>query len=748
MMKKFLYVALLLLPLATQATAQHDTLSVDVSTDEMADAIEQPIDTADIEYRMIEMANLVDQSIGTPEALVYADELEDLAREAGSDKMIRYAITSRITAHHAMSDYDGAIRTVDENADVFEMSSHDDIYATYVKSLCYMAKGMYKLATQTAQRMYEKGKNGEYLLHLHNAQDPSATITANDSLVDVRAMVNAQSLIGMVSFETKLFDDAISKFTDAMVTLEQLDPNNRLFTARIELQYFMAMAASKLPDRHRAISYFDLFQAEIDAFNTAKIGTDAEAANIDDYQCYLYIIKASAYCDLGEYAMAYDYMQQADALIAEYGFVDQFAAELNGVKSKYYSAMNNWNIAIAYADSAINFYKETQSLNNEYESLRHKLDALFNSGQHARVYDVATRMLDIKDTLSDQRFKSSLEEMQTIMSVDKLELANQSLEAKQRMWVFIALTIVLAAVIGFILFKRKRDREKQRILSAQKQMLEEEVARQTLELREQKAEIEQKNRDITDSINYAQRIQKSILPEFQQYEGCGMEAAFALFIPCHIVSGDFYWSTRRDNIIWFACADCTGHGVPGAFMSMIGTTILNDLCKRQDLLAPNELLEQLHINLLAVLQQSGERDSRDGMDISVMEYNIDTHTVRVSSARRPVYLFLGGELQEYKGAKRSIGERDYTQETLPFTIGEYTVTSGDTIYMCSDGLPDQFGGPTEGGKRLKSGGLVKMLKALYEMPIGEQHAAVEKMYYDWRGDCPQFDDISLVGVRF
>jgi serine phosphatase RsbU (regulator of sigma subunit) len=275
-------------------------------------------------------------------------------------------------------------------------------------------------------------------------------------------------------------------------------------------------------------------------------------------------------------------------------------------------------------------------------------------------------------------------------------------------------------------------------------MLQKEVDLQTIQLREQKAEIERKNRDITDSINYAKTIQSSILPPLEVLKSHFPES-FVFFAPRDIVSGDFYWFHKTKNHFIISCADCTGHGVPGAFMSMIGSTLLNDIVKRKNVKSPADLLEQLDLEIKVLLQNSKTKDNtRDGMDISVIEIEDKTARVRIASAKRPVYLFLNGGLTLYKGNRRSIGD-SLVDDAPPFVNIEYKCRKGDQLYVFSDGFSDQFGGPKE--KKFMKIGIKNMLEEIHTFPMEQQFKAVEKYFYTWKGTLEQVDDVIFMGIR-
>lgn len=307
----------------------------------------------------------------------------------------------------------------------------------------------------------------------------------------------------------------------------------------------------------------------------------------------------------------------------------------------------------------------------------------------------------------------------------------------KKFW-FYLLLISLAAYLIY-LFVRHRERK----LIEQKQLLQKEVASQTVILRSQKAEIERKNRDITDSINYARRIQSSILPPVTLLKSAFSDS-FIYFEPRDIVSGDFYWFYQKKDTMYISVADCTGHGVPGAFMSMIGSTLLNDIIKDPSGASPAQMLENLDREIKVLLQKNIAEQSQDGMDISIVEIHIPSRRVRLASAKRPVYLFINDELTIYKGARRSIGESLIDSDGRFVNI-EYHLDKGDSIYLFSDGYTDQFGGPS--GKKFMKVGVHNLLEQVRHLPMEEQGRIIKTSFMEWKGDLEQVDDVIFMGVR-
>lgn len=302
--------------------------------------------------------------------------------------------------------------------------------------------------------------------------------------------------------------------------------------------------------------------------------------------------------------------------------------------------------------------------------------------------------------------------------------------------------LVIGGVAGSVyLYIRERERKQK----ALQEFLQRSLDERTREVVEQKEEIELKNRDITDSINYAQRIQASILPSISKLQD-NFSGSFVFYQPRDIVSGDFYWFDRiNDRKFVIVCADSTGHGVPGAFMSIIGTTLIKDICLRDQNESPADILIKLDNSLRNTLNQNLEVErSNDGMDIIVCEFDIVTNELRYASAMRPMIVYRNGEEIYVKGSRSSVGGH-FSKEDKDFEEGSIQLSKGDIIYMFSDGYTDQFGGPM--GKKFKIVRLKNLLKDIYELPMEAQYNHVVNTFGLWKQNLAQVDDVLFMGIR-
>ena len=264
---------------------------------------------------------------------------------------------------------------------------------------------------------------------------------------------------------------------------------------------------------------------------------------------------------------------------------------------------------------------------------------------------------------------------------------------------------------------------------------------------EQKDQIENQNKSITDSIVYAKRIQSAILPPEAHIHEL-LHENFIFYKPRDIVSGDFYWIKQVNQYIVLVAADCTGHGVPGAFMSMLGISYLNEIVQRREITQANQVLNELRKQIKHSLRQHGQRDeSKDGMDMAICVINTKDNMMQYAGAFNPLYLIrdVNGEpeLKEIKADRMPVGF--YHGKDKPFTNHEIQLEMSDTFYIFSDGFIDQTGG--EDNKKYMSKNFKNLLLEIHEQPMYEQKEILDKKIKDWMDSNPQMDDILVVGVR-
>lgn len=325
----------------------------------------------------------------------------------------------------------------------------------------------------------------------------------------------------------------------------------------------------------------------------------------------------------------------------------------------------------------------------------------------------------------------------------------------QRTWFILLCAFVLLVMV--VLFVKYREKQ----LLKEKQLLEVKVKERTEEVVQKSAEIEQKNKDIIDSITYAKRIQDSILPSDDLFVK-ELNQTFVLFNPKDIVSGDFYWLYAKDNKILFAAVDCTGHGVPGAFMSIVGYNLLDKIVGEEGILEPAEILNRLNKGVEDTFKKETEKNTiKDGMDITLCAFDKNTQVLEYAGAYNPLYIvsknkldavgetiepdFVENDLNlfEIKADRFPIGS--FSENKQVYTNHQFKLNHGDTIYLFSDGFADQFGGPH--GKKFRYKQFKQLLLAIYDKPMEEQHAILQQTFNKWKGNMEQIDDVIVIGSR-
>ncbi len=358
-----------------------------------------------------------------------------------------------------------------------------------------------------------------------------------------------------------------------------------------------------------------------------------------------------------------------------------------------------------------------------------------------------------KDTLASQRAKiadqlAEISNKQNTISEqeDRIKIQVETLEKQKIVLYAVLFVLFLAIVLAYYIYrgyKIKKEanirlEEKNRTISRQK----DEIERQRDLAAAQRDQIAYQKKHIEDSIMYAKRIQTALIPSLELFSD--KLEHFVLYKPLAIVSGDFYWVSTVEKKQIIIAADCTGHGVPGAFMSMLGVTMLNEIVNSKGIIMPDQIAENLRQGVIKSFNQVVDEDSlKDGMDIAVCTVDFETDTLWFTGANCPLYLVRGGELIHYRGDKMPIAIHYRMQ---PFTLHKIELKKNDQFYVFSDGFADQFGGPKQ--KKFMSMQLKRTLVEMNDTPMLKQAEELDKIFEEWRGDSPQVDDVTLIGVKY
>ncbi|MFZ5940493.1 MAG: YfiR/HmsC family protein [Bacteroidota bacterium] len=313
---------------------------------------------------------------------------------------------------------------------------------------------------------------------------------------------------------------------------------------------------------------------------------------------------------------------------------------------------------------------------------------------------------------------------------------------KQRLIIYAAiLALILVSGLVYFIYKNYRDKKKANLLLEEKNRV---IALQKEEAEQQRDQIAYQKKHITDSIEYAKRIQRALLPSLELFSD--KFEHFVLYKPRDIVSGDFYWVNRLEDKQVIITADCTGHGVPGAFMSMLGVSMLNEIINNRKVLSPEKVLNSLRDLIVEALkQQQAENSSgvKDGMDMTVCIIDYKRNKLTYAGANNPLYLIRNGELTEYKADKMPVAVHEIMND---FSLNEIDLQKGDTFYTFSDGYCDQFGGPQQ--KKFLSKNFRKVLLEIQDLTMYEQGVKLNEIFEDYKKDVEQVDDVLVIGVKY
>lgn len=448
------------------------------------------------------------------------------------------------------------------------------------------------------------------------------------------------------------------------------------------------------------------------------------------------------YLQMGEYEKSTEYYLKALDIRKSIGDMRGQASSLSNLGSVSL-AQDNDDKAVEYFLRALEIAKDIGALDlqmNIYNSLH---EAYVRKNDVEKALEYYKQYTSLKDSIYTSDLSESIAEMQAKFDVEKAEGEARAQEKQKKL-------IVVASVVGgillliIILFIWRQSILRKKV-NVELNLQKEEIEKKNVALNAANEQIELKNKDITDSIRYARRIQEAILPEMEFATTMG-KSGFVLYRPKDIVSGDFYWMEKKGDLVLFAAVDCTGHGVPGAFVSIVCSNLLSQAVNEHGLLEPNDILNDVNARLSVTLRQRvDESKVRDGMDIALCSLNRKTGELHFAGAFNPAWICRGEEIIELKADKFPVG--NFEDEELRLYVNQkIQLQTGDRIYVFSDGYSDQFGGPL--GKKYKRNQFVTFLKTIQKHPIYRHRELLENEHLVWKGEIEQIDDIVVLGVEF
>jgi serine phosphatase RsbU (regulator of sigma subunit)/Tfp pilus assembly protein PilF len=466
---------------------------------------------------------------------------------------------------------------------------------------------------------------------------------------------------------------------------------------------------------------------------------------------------AECYNNIG---FGFYYMNQLDSALANCTKSLQISLKINydntliaaySCISDIYSKMKKNDIAIEYYTNALNtIYKSGYSYyrnnvkdiyasiakvyeaKNDYTNAFHYQKLFLGLKDSVQSEQISNQVNAISSQYEDEKKQKEINELQNKNEIDSLKTGKQLEQIKRNRIVIYSIvgSIALVLILLLVLYSRYALKKKA-----------------NNQLEEQNKIIAEKKKEIQDSIDYAKSIQRAILPKSEDIYKSFPEC-FGLYKPKDVVSGDFYWFAEHNKKIFVAAADCTGHGVPGGFMSMLGIDKLNYAVVEKQLISPAEILSVLNNGIKKSLKQSDVgSSSRDGMDVALCVFNLEKTTVTYAGANRALWIIRkeneAYHLAEISPTKMAIG--GLTSDNQVYIEHTVSLSKGDTIYLCTDGYADQFGG--ENGKKLMAKTLKQMLLSIQHLSMSEQEIYLDTEFEKWKGSLEQIDDVLIFGIR-
>lgn len=499
---------------------------------------------------------------------------------------------------------------------------------------------------------------------------------------------------------------------------------------------------SVLITQHKSKEAIDYFEKAVNGFT--KEGNQAYAAMAKT-------MIGEAYLHDSDFVLAEKYLLQAMPILEEEK--DEYAIAINCTNlGSLELHKKNYAKAFAYFDRALklNLKREAwDNIQNNALKLSQLMETQNKSGEALKYYKMYVQYKDSvinierNKALANAESKYNAEKKEQQLILKNLELEKSQSEVKQRnrlIYIFVA-ALLIFVVLLLVVYRQYRQKRKINLL-LNRQFSE--IKLKTSQIEEQKNIIEEKNKDIMDSINYSKHIQQAILPSETLIQKT-LPNSFFIYQPKDIISGDFYFIENTYERVYFAVVDCTGHGVPGALLSVFSQNTLKKIISNKKGL-PHEILTEICHEFKANLT-SHTNDSlsiNDGMDIALACLDKYENKLYFSGAKNPLLLMRNNEMHELKADRWSISGRNEDQQ-LKFTHHELELEKGDKIYMFSDGFADQFGGPK--GKKFKYKQIKDLIKEASKMVLTEQKKFIENSFNSWKGNLEQLDDVTLICVN-
>ncbi|MFQ3579689.1 MAG: tetratricopeptide repeat protein, partial [Bacteroidales bacterium] len=540
--------------------------------------------------------------------------------------------------------------------------------------------------------------------------------------------------IGGLYWNKKNYKTAIKYYNKALEIRKEIKDNIQIAATYTNL----GIIYKDLDQTEEAINYYDK------AFSIYDSVQDIRG------QANIYNLKGNLYKKIGENNKAIEYYKKSISLYKRMGadyneaLIAHNIGDMYALKKDFKNTQTYYTIAVNLATKV----KNKELLKEVYKKLAQLYENNNNIPQSYAAFKLYTAYNDSvindmnKKRIAEIEFETTIKKKDAEIQKEHLRYIEKEAINKQLKIYIFAVIFILAIIIIFsiIIFSQYKHKLKINKLLEEKNSL--------IEIKNE--ELALKNKQITDSIFYAKRIQEAILPSNEQFKKIFPES-FILYRPKEIVSGDFYWLTEVKDLIFVAAVDCTGHGVPGAFMSMIGYSLLNEIVIENKVTDPAQILDQLDYRIMKSLKQDSDRHKRqeDGMELTICVIDKKAKTITVSLANHKMFLYKQGKLETILGDIYSIGGMYEIKQrkNAHFTSKIIPIQDDMTLYMFSDGYIDQFGGG-ELNERYKTSRFEQLLSEIQSIEMEEQYKILQARFDEWKGSYKQLDDVLIIGIKF
>jgi serine phosphatase RsbU (regulator of sigma subunit)/Tfp pilus assembly protein PilF len=688
---------------------------------------------------------------------VKIDSLQNVLRTAKHDS-VRMKCMIKLAAEYRHSDPAGSVQLAKNALSIAMQIKHlkGKADALHVLGTAYSNKASYDTALTYLNeslkiRRSTKDKHGESVttnnigLVYYSRGDLENALKfylisskIDEDLNDKEGVASSYNNIGLILMNQKNFEKALDYYNQALNLYEEMNFKRGIAAAYSNIAgvYYYQR---KLPEAA------DMFRKAMVIYE--ELGNKRGIATMCSNIAELYNV-----LDKPREAVSYDEkaIQLEEELGNKYGIV--FACLST---SKTFLLLNDYNKAENYLQRAINLSRELKTQKQLSEALLLMAEVKNKKEDYKQAVKYLYNHIEVNDSILNSENSARITEMQTLYETDKKNkeidllkkektiqsLKQSALETKSRntnITIVIALAFIVA--IGFLGYKRYKEKQKANLLLEQKNQ---NIEKQKTEIEEKSNELALKNKEITDSIRYAQRIQNAILPSDDRLLQL-LPNSFVFFKPKDIVSGDFYWVEPWGSSVLVAAVDCTGHGVPGAMMSVVSSNLLNQALNEFGLVQPHLILNSLNKGIAKNLQRSGDASIKDGMDISLVSIDFTLKKMQYAGVNNSAYVVREKQIKEIKAEKNSIGTY-YENPAFSYTLQNVELQKNDMVYLFTDGFADQFGG--ESGKKFKYKPLLQLLTEIADLNGQEQKQILDQRFENWKGNLEQVDDVCIIGIR-